>query len=65
MLADQYDAIRTVRPYKPPVDAATTRAILVAGDGRTQPQHFDPRLLDAFKSLEAEFARIHDELMTL
>jgi len=61
MLADQYDAIRTVRPYKPAVDAATTRAIITEGDGRTLPRHFDPHMLAAFKTLEADFDRIHDE----
>lgn len=61
MLADQYDAIRTVRPYKPAVDAATTCTILTQGDGRTLPRHFDPHMLAAFKTLEEDFGRIHDE----
>jgi HD-GYP domain-containing protein (c-di-GMP phosphodiesterase class II) len=61
MLADQYDALRTARPYKPVLDAATTCAIITKGDGRTLPHHFDPRILAAFGTLKEEFDRIHDE----
>ncbi len=54
-VADQYDALRNMRPYKPAFDAAKTYAILTEGDGRSSPNHLDTRVLAAFKGLAAEF----------
>jgi putative two-component system response regulator len=61
-LADQYDALRNARCYKPAFDHDTACRILMAGDGRTMPQHFDPEVLSAFKALEGRFARIYESL---
>jgi HD-GYP domain-containing protein (c-di-GMP phosphodiesterase class II) len=61
-LADQYDALRNARCYKPAFDHATSCRIILEGDGRTSPQHFDPALLDAFRALEGEFAAVYDSL---
>ena len=59
-LADQYDALRSARCYKPPFDHQTTCRILIDGDGRTLPQHFDPQILDVFKEIHGSFADVFE-----
>jgi putative two-component system response regulator len=61
MVADVYDALRSARPYKRPIDAARARAILLEGDGRTMPRHFDPSVLEAFRQICDEFEAIYNE----
>jgi len=59
LLCDQYDALRSQSPYKPPIDHLTVVKILVEGDGRTRPEQFCPEVLDAFESCKDDFARIY------
>jgi len=54
-IADQYDALRNARVYKPIIDHNKTCSIITEGDGRTQPDHFDPQVLNAFRNTVSQF----------
>jgi len=61
-IADQYDALRNARVYKPALSHDATVRILCQGDGRTMPQHFDPQVLQAFMATAASFAAVYEKL---
>ena len=60
-LADIYDALRSERPYKKSFSHEKSYNIITEGDGRTEPKHFDPQILDIFKKIHEEFKKIYDE----
>jgi putative two-component system response regulator len=64
-IADVYDALRSERPYKAPCDHQTAVAVIVSGDGRTQPQHFDPQVLSAFVAAQSRMEEIYQRLADL
>lgn len=60
-LADQYDALRSERTYKDPCPHDEACAVLVEGDGRTSPEHFDPMVLTAFDRARGDFELFFEE----
>jgi putative two-component system response regulator len=60
-VADQYEALRSERPYKPPLTHEQAVVIITRGDGRTKPSHFDPQVLEAFADSSGAFGAIFEE----
>jgi len=61
IIVDHYDALRSLRPYKPPLDHKNAFEIITKGDERTVPAHFDPQILQVFKDSHKQFKRIYKE----
>jgi putative two-component system response regulator len=59
-ICDIYNALRSKRPYKSAFDHLNTVDIITQGDGRTQPEHFDPVILAAFKQNHQSFGDIFE-----
>ncbi len=62
-ICDQYDALRSKRPYKPSFSHEKTMDIIMNGDGRTHPSHFDPEVLKAFGQVSKTFDQIFNEFI--
>ena len=71
-IADVYDALVSKRVYKPAFSHAKACRIILQGDGRVEPGHFDPQVLaafarrrDAFKEVAGQFADSEEERHSL
>jgi putative two-component system response regulator len=60
-IADQYDALRTRRAYKPGFPHSEAMRIITEGDGRTLPTHFDPRALSVFAANGGRFEELFEQ----
>jgi len=61
-ICDVYDALRSNRPYKPAFDHAKTIGIIRHGDDRIKRSHFDPEVLEAFLSMDADYEEIYNSM---
>lgn len=57
-IADVYDALISRRAYKDPFSHEKAVHIITSGDGRTAPEHFDPKILSVFKENHELFFEI-------
>ena len=63
-IVDQYDALRSKRPYKPALDHWTAYKIITEGDGRTMPHHFSLDVLAAFRRCALELEDVFLKVST-
>jgi putative two-component system response regulator len=59
MMCDQYDALRSARPYKEALPHQRAMQILTEGDERTRPAHFSPGLLKVFVDFHTVFEALY------
>ncbi|MGC8917443.1 MAG: HD-GYP domain-containing protein [Thermoanaerobaculum sp.] len=58
-LVDVYDALRSQRPYKPPLTHEEALTVLTTGDSRVRPENFDPQLLSLFPAVVAKHLHLY------
>lgn len=61
-LADIYDALRCARAYKPAFSHEKACKIILEGDGRVMPGHFDPDILNFFRENHERFRDIYEKI---
>ena len=60
-IVDQYDSLRRTKTYRPSFDHDTACRIILEGDGRTMPHHFDPQILRAFREAALQVQEVHEK----
>jgi len=64
-ICDVYDALRSLRPYKSALGHEDVVRIILEGDDRTRPDHYDPQLLELFRRnahrFDEVFSRSQDD----
>jgi len=60
-ICDIYDALRSPRPYKKVFGHQEAVSIIMEGDGRTEPHHFDPKVHQAFAQCTDKFEQIYNK----
>jgi putative two-component system response regulator len=61
-MADVYDALRSRRPYKQPMEHQDAVDLILHGDNRVLPRHFDPEVINAFRKEADSFREIYSTL---
>lgn len=59
-LADVYDALRSRRVYKDSLAHEEAVRVILTGDGRTEPGHFSPEILDFFRNNHEKMDKIFE-----
>lgn len=59
-VADSYDALRMERSYKPGLSHQDALDIMLDGDGRTEPGHFDPLVLTIFHNIRESMRMVYE-----
>ncbi len=60
LLADQYDSMRNSTTYKSGLSHEQVLKVIIEGDGRTLPSHFNPTVYRAFIKVASTFEAIYD-----
>ncbi len=64
-IVDQYDVIRTQKTYKPALRHEEAVRIMTRGNERTSPEHFDPKILNAFIKISPKLDAIYNSFKGL
>lgn len=64
-ICDIYDALRDDRPYRAGMSHKAAMGIIVNGDHRTKPSHFEPRIWQAFQAISEDARHLFDSVPPL